>query len=206
MSNRIIKLTSREEMERSLETSDYVLQYLDEKSRADYEERLISDKDMQQDLTEELLLRRLIERAEPDFQISNGAFEKFSKELKKPKQSKRSFVFGTVAATLAILSFVLYFQPEPGINEFQTLSNGEFVLLSDEEKLSYTIIFSENTDELLRKKILAMYQFSLKSGPGTAGSFLIESEQPLSRKELDNIRNHQHILFIEPTVSIPTND
>lgn len=208
MTSQIVKLTSRNEIDQSLLVMDYVLGQLSEKEKADFETRLLTDKSLQQALSEELQLKRLITSTKTEYEVSEQAFNDFiaktdstNRTAIKNKTVKRS-AWMAYAALFSLFFIGYSYYPEQNRAEFEALSNNQMQLIENAQKLEYTLIFDREINPSQFKDIAESLNLSILSGPGAGGSYLVKAKKPLNEEQLLAIRQNTSIIFIEPAVSV----
>lgn len=209
MTSRVIDLTSRKDIAKDLQVTDYVLQLTDKEQREEFENRLIDDKNLQHQVNEEIKLRSLIRNAYPAEQIPESAFNQFSQALEAESQQevdnsffRRYSGLVSIAATVIVTILVFAFMPTSQVDEFETLSNDEMQLIDNPDGLFYTIIFAKGVTQQKQLSLAKSLGFVIASNGGIAGSVVIKVDNKLTADELAQWRETPQIAFLESAVSV----
>ena len=208
MVSRVVYLTPRQDIEEELQVVDYVSQRTDKTQRSKFESRLIKDKNLQQQLTQEIELRHLIRDAYPEQQISNAAFTQFTHILEQYTNRGGRLVnfrqyFSVVAVTIVVLLAVVVIRSVtiPQGNEFEVLSNEKMQLIANPDGLLYTIIFDKNTTQQEQLILTQTLGFEILANSTATNTMLVKVEEKLSDNELEQRRKIPQIVFLESAVT-----
>ena len=208
MVNRVVYLTPRQDIEEELQVVDYVSQRTDKTQRAEFESRLLKDKNLQHQVTEEIELSHLIRDAYPEQQISNAAFSQFTDSLEQNtyhssrfNHFRQYFHLVGVTAVLLITVVVIRFLTIPQGNEFEVLSNEKMQLIANPDGLLYTLIFDKNTTQQEQLILTQTLGFEILANSTATNTMLVKVDKKLSDNELEQRRKIPQIVFLESAVT-----
>ncbi len=201
MDNQIVKLTSRDEIDHSLEVNLYVMQQMSDKERIDFEAKLVNDRKLQQALTEELNLRNLICGDTSEQEISDYAFNQFSASLNNGSKNISKKIVAGIAASFLLVIFSITLSLEKERDYFETLFTLEDNLVDNSNENLYTVVFETNISLEQIKGLQKQYQFLSLFAQERENTFIIDFGKKPDPNVLQQLKGNAQIVFLEPAVS-----
>ncbi|MEM9209337.1 MAG: hypothetical protein AAGA61_08815 [Pseudomonadota bacterium] len=197
MSTRVTELPDPTAVTDDLDIVDFVAGRMSEQARDAFALRLQNDAQLAERVEQEIALRdRLLSGSPADETPRAEAFDRLRRRIESEQQPLLRFRKPlAIAAGLAVALFIggQLDAPQP---LFETLSSDPSRPVAGE--LRYRIVFSADDDRAQRQNVADTYGFSIVSGPGAGGTYIVETEQPVSSAELDRWRDDTRIVFAEP--------
>ncbi len=199
MSSNVSQMHSRDEIDSELELVDYAADRLGGEQRAAFEQRLATDPELAARLDEELAFRNALDTADSTDMPSAAAFEEITGKLHDER--RRSLRWPAVAAGFVAVIVVAFLMQEPldstgGRDGFETLSNDGAQPVESDHRVR--IVFAADTDASIRAAVAAELGFTIVSGPGPGGAFVVESDKSASAELLLEWREDSRIELAEP--------
>lgn len=206
--NNVEQLNTLKEIEEDLAFSDFLNNRMSPEQRNRFEQRVKESPTLQKQLTEEKKLHDLIERAHPEFSLGDQAFTQFAEKLpSKRKGFWRQRAQWAAGFLVVIGSTALFMQANSPSTDartgaFETLSNGEQKLITQEGHQYYSIIFRQNLSLAEKTDFANTFNLSILSGPGEGGVYTLKANSPLEQNVIENIKTNSNVRFFEPAVFV----
>ena len=196
MNSNVTRMPTPAEVDADLEVFEYVAGHMSDEARDDFERRIADDPQLAARVAEERDLAAGIQAAFPEQQPDAAAFDAI-----RPGRSKTAVEWWgrtrllAVAASVAMAA-VLVVVMQPAETPFRTLSDDPVQRV--DSATTYRVVFSADSDATARADAAAAFGFTVVSGPGAGGAYIVETESQMTREQLDSWRRDGRIEFAEP--------
>ena len=196
MTDKPTQLHTAADIESELEVVDFVAGRMDGQARADFEARIEADPELAARVADERRLSGDIVDAVPGEAPPAAAFERIRPQVESRRAAPRWL---PAAAAAGIVGIALLFAVPDGREQgFETLSGDPAELATSDIRVR--IVFSEDSTDAERAAVGERLGFEIVSGPGAGGSWIVETEEAMSRDQLAEWRTDDVIELAEPIV------
>ncbi len=196
MTDKPAQLHTAAEIDSELDVMDYVAGRMDVERQTDFEARLATDPELASRVAGERRFSQDVVHAVPSEVPPASAFERIRPEVEARRRMPRWL---PAAAAAGLVGVVLLFAVPPGDDPvFEGLSNNPAQPVSSDNH--YRIIFSEQSNDAERAAVAERFGFEIVSGPGAGGSYVVETNDAVSRDQLLEWRSDDVIELAEPIV------
>jgi len=221
----ISRLIPAVEINHELRVADYLLNRLSDEERVIFENELRHNKELSQQLENEIQLSKLIKDCQPPVQLAanleNSGFDKFSlltaendrvtnsnqstKQDLTHANKKRSRSFPAALVASLLVAATVIFLPNEILNNskdqgFKTLSNGEQQLVENPSQDLYSIIFHTNLSASERSELAKSLNLEFIPIPLDKQLYLVRAQDALESNQIKEIQSLEQVLFFEPAI------
>ncbi len=197
MKDKPAQLHTAAEIESELEVVDFVAGRMDSERQAEFEARIEADPALAARVADERRFSEDVVHAVPGQAPPAAAFESIRPEIEARRRTPGWLPAAAAAGLVgvALLFTVTDTTEDPG---FHTLSSDPAQTAGSDTRVR--IVFSERSTEAERTAVAERLGFEIVSGPGAGGSYIVETNDAVSRDQLVEWRSDDVIELAEPIV------